>query len=181
MNNSTLSNNNTLDQWVEKCAPVLRHITLHRFIWGMAVILFLLAWNRGLVMLYGLLAVLLAVLFVSHWLVRRNLTDIRVTRSLPDIANAGKPVRIQYHLSTRGKKYLLSLHDGLSEHRIQLFVQSLAGKQSVDINYCYAKRGVYRYTTLHIHSAYPFGLVSKDLFLTLPAHEVLVSASGQPG
>lgn len=100
-----------LDAWVLSLQPVLRHINLHRFLWGFTLVCAYIAWNRGLMLLYGLVAFLLAVLLVSHAYRLVNLKSIHITRQVPCIIEAGTAADFIYQLSSRGAKHFVTIID----------------------------------------------------------------------
>ena len=66
-----------LDALIVALEPVLRHFNLHRFLWLFTVVCALIAWNRGLALLWGMVAFLLAALLLSWgmcWLALRGVT-----------------------------------------------------------------------------------------------------------
>src|SRR5690606_41705361 len=66
-----------------------QHITAPRLLWLLALLCFLIAWNRGIALLYGLLALILALLLVSWVLPGWMMRGLQVQRQVLGNAVAG--------------------------------------------------------------------------------------------
>lgn len=173
--------NSRLDQLVEQLDPVLKHITPHRFLWGFTLVCAFVAWNRGLMLLYGLVALLLAVIIVSHIMRLINLRGLDITAEF--ISEQGvispthnevftdEPVGIKIDTYSKLSKHFLHLHIpafkvvyGTEEQQYpvdeaNLFILNCKGQDEF-IHELTLKRGVYRLQTADVSCAYPFGLLN---------------------
>lgn len=169
------SPNSQLDEWVEQLDPILRHINPHRFLWGFTVVCAFVAWNRGLLLLYGLVALLLAVLLVSYVFYWINVKGLQLTaKFLENDISVNEPCSIQVGLSSQWRKHFLQIHfpiQRVSSHFSQplsanVFV--ISHKHTEFYHYqTQLSRGVYQLSHAEIMSAYPFGLLQSKLTINL--------------
>jgi uncharacterized protein (DUF58 family) len=142
-----------------------RHVNAHRFLWLLALTSFLLAWNRGLDLLYGMVALVLAVLAVSWllpWLAVRGVTVERVQQGS---AQAGKPLQIQYRVRTRRPCYHLILRDTLpcaiDGGQPDVSLPSVTGEAIFTATRLCGLRGVFVSERIGVGSGWPFGFVER--------------------
>lgn len=186
--NSTLNPTDSqtqLDAWVQQLEPILRHINAHRFLWGFTLVCAFVAWNRGLLLLYGLVAFLVAVLLISYGFYFFNLKGIEVTANFAeDEATANVPVAIQTVIFSRWRKHFLRIdlpiqrlnHSSAlqaSDYHADMFVLSHLGTQAYDST-AVLPRGVYQFDTVTLSSAYPFGLLQAQQTVTLTSAKLFV-------
>lgn len=171
-----------LDQLIEPLKPLLRYINPHRFVWLLAVVCAVIAWNRGLALLYALVACLLSLLLLSHALCRWHVRGVTVARSWPDMAHAGVPFDVRYRLTSSGVRHFVSVHEMLDAEMaaggaMQLspvFVAQLNREADVVGECRINQRGVYALNELALRSAYPFGLVTHTRTQATEPHQVFV-------
>jgi len=92
---------------------IKQQLSLHWFLWLLAAACFLIAWNRGLALLYGILALLLAVLAMSYIYPLWHLRGINVSRPRQAEAQVGGTLHLSYTLTHRHNAYHIELTDEL--------------------------------------------------------------------
>ncbi|WP_227428785.1 DUF58 domain-containing protein [Psychrobacter sp. I-STPA6b] len=188
LNHTNTSEPNQLDELVAQLEPVLKHINLHRFLWGFIVVCAFIAWNRGLMLLYALVAFLLAVMLVSYGFYFINLKGLSLRANLPhDNVLAGEDFAVTVSLQSQWTKHFLAIYlPMIKEYQDPRLAQlnkadnsqsiSQPISQSVQTTFrlfilrsqhtqsfeCIGQlpRGVYRLSTVQISCAYPLGIVS---------------------
>lgn len=190
-----------LDQFVEDLTPLLKYINLHRFLWGFTLVCAFIAWNRGLMLLYALVAFLLAVLLVSHIYRFFNLRNIDIKRTLPHIVKARESFDISYQINTRGHKHFISLEERFIslEHLAfvsdtdlnvdivstdiqpnssavhnQLFITHVHKQASMSVLASAPKRGVYLSNAIAMSCAYPLGIIESEKIQALEPKKMYV-------
>ena len=147
-------------------------------VWGVALASALVAWNRGLALLYGLVALLLAVLLVSHVLSRWQLRGLRIVRLLPAHAEAGVPFAMRYRIVAPGRRFFLGLREtavaSAAGRLPAAFVAECAGEAEVQARVCFRQRGVYMLDTVQVESGWPFGVVRARRTLPVTAQTLRV-------
>ena len=156
----------------------LRHwLNFHRVLWILTLVSFFIAWNRGLALLYGLFALLVALLLISYLMPRWQLRNIGVTRSFTGHFTAGQPGRITYMLASGGARYHVEISELLAfaEQREQHhFFSRISGRTSCTLQFNCLHRGCYPLQDIQLLSAYPFGIVKFHKSIETEAVEILV-------
>jgi uncharacterized protein (DUF58 family) len=153
-----------------------RWFNLHLVIWLLSLACFIVAWNRGLALLYGLSSLCLSLLLISYLMPRLQMRGIRVERSLVGDLTAGAEGELLYKISSAGRRYHLQLNDQLpfSEDEQTIFVsrcdQAIHKRASIQCD----QRGSFELNQLRLSSAYPFGVVKHSRTVTTDTLEVLV-------
>lgn len=150
----------------EQFRPVLtwlsRHFDSERFFIVLSLILFLVAWNRGIALLYGMVSLLVAILAVSYLLPHLNIRKLRVKLPAQLCGTAGEMLEIELALSskTRCEHISVSLdHLFPSDERNQAaFIPYLHGDASANLKWMCNQRGDYEIRQLVVSSDFPFGL-----------------------
>ncbi len=149
-----------LNRLVDQLKPVLKHINLHRFVWGLTTISAFIAWNRGLAFLYALVAFLLAALVLSYLLSYLNLKNISIKRNLKDIAEAGQSIDISYQLSSPGTRHFLQIKE-LFEIDLSLtttFISHHHKLTKIFSSHTIKQRGLYPLEQIELSCGYPLGV-----------------------
>ena len=142
----------------------LARLHLGRVLPALAVVLFLIAWNRGIALLYGMLALILAVWIVALAAPRRNLAGVAAQRRIPASATEGETIPLELSVSCpRGRRYMLELRDrlpfappGLQD--VFAFVPQLKGEIGLRYEIPCDLRGEHRLGPLHVATSYPLGV-----------------------
>lgn len=163
-----MNNASSIEQRLAPLAALWqRTMNAHRFLWLLLLLSFFVAWNRGLELLYGLVALLLAVLFMSWvmpwWLLR----SVRISRSAQSSAVAGGDVRLRYTLSSEQPLYYAKVAEHIPGSNAQTFFVPLwQPNQALEHAWHCAQRGVFALPSLQVGCAWPFGFV--ELTRSLP-------------
>lgn len=156
----------------------LRHwLNFHRVLWILTLVSFFIAWNRGLALLYGLFALLVALLLISYLMPRWQLRNIGVTRSFTGHFTAGQPGRITYLLASDGARYhveILELLEFAQQREQHHFLSRISGRTSCTLQFNCVRRGCYCLQEIQLLSAYPFGIVKFHKSIETESVEVLV-------
>ena len=182
-----------IEALVARFEPILKHINLHRFLWLFTLICALIAWNRGLMLLYALVAFLLAIILISYLYYGINLSGLKIQAALPiDNVVAGDNVAISVQLSSRLTQHFLSIQLLLERvyqdeplgtanaatlasrgrkqgQNLHLFVIQSKGTQTFDCK-AVLPRGVYQLPRAQLQSAYPLGIITKQRMIALSSH-----------
>ncbi|MFK4753312.1 DUF58 domain-containing protein [Oceanobacter antarcticus] len=154
-----------------------QHITAQRFLWLLALACLLIAWNRGLSLLYGMLALVLATLLLSWLMPWLALRHIRVSVQQIGDASAGDQVTLEYQFQLPKTRYLMLLREDLEyadqpvTHRIAM----LANGDRLRTRSLCRYRGVFPLQTVEVGCCWPFGFVSLFRQLTVPERLIVVA------
>ncbi len=134
-----------------------------------AIVLFLVAWNRNINLLYGMFAILTSLIILSHLLPRYAIKGLTVTRTLQRAAFEDDEIEVKVCVEKNAwtKGYMIEITDsmpaaGPSFRKPMVFVAKLPAKKKRDFSFktvCY-KRGVYTVGPITVSSSYPLGIVS---------------------
>ena len=162
-----LSEDDDTASWLERR---LARLELNWFLTGLSVILLLVAWNRGIALLYGMVALIVATLMVAWIAPRCNLLGVTARRSVPATAVEGGNVKITLHLKSSGwlSRYLIEVWDGLpftTEHHQQsmTFVPMLSDQQSITVSIPCDLRGVHQLGPLVLKTGFPLGISRREV------------------
>jgi uncharacterized protein (DUF58 family) len=157
------------DQGLEQSLrPILdflnRHFNAHRFLWLLAVACFLIAWNRGLALLYGLLSLIIAVQALSWFLPWKAMRNVRVSRQVLGVAQAGKAARIEYAVRVPKSRYHLEISEAspcsFDKDEVSHFLP-VVEQEAVFIGEVPCEmRGVFELDSVKVGCGWPFGFVS---------------------
>lgn len=153
--------------WFEK---QLARLELNWFLAGLSLILLLVAWNRGIALLYAMVALIIAILIVAWFAPRCNLQGVTARRSAPSTAVEGSKVKIKLDLQSPGwlSRYLIEVWDWLpfcSEHNQQsmTFVPILSDQQSITVSIRCDLRGVHQLGPLVVKTGFPLGISRREI------------------
>lgn len=158
-----------LRHWLE------RHMSMERLIWLITIIIFLVAWNRGVYLLYAMFSFLVAALLMSYvgayWQLRR----ISVELVLPAETHSGASCQGQLRLTGRAQLFTLSLSDDEQFlNPSSVAIDQLAGVQEQTIDLVFCRRGIAQFHEIIATSFYPFGLVRRQRKLPIPLVQTVV-------
>ncbi|MCA6063136.1 DUF58 domain-containing protein [Thalassolituus marinus] len=158
-----------------------RYINAHRFLWLMSLVCFVIAWNRGIALLYGLLALMLSLILISWVMPWWSLRKLSMTRVQQGVASAGQNVSLNYHFATQKPAFFLRLTEhipgnsdadtALSQH----FLASVSANDNVTLSYPCQQRGVFDLPPAILHSSWPFGFVQRRIRITQSATRIIVA------
>ncbi len=155
-------------------APLRRHVSAYRFAWALAIVCFVIAWNRGLALLYAVVALCVAALVLSHLLARFNLRGVEVRRERMIAAAPGEAPVLRYRLRAPGQRHFLLVEEPDLPGVAPTLVAQLDRAADVERELQGLHRGVYRLQRLIVRTGYPFGLLSRQRELRAGARELIV-------
>lgn len=120
-------------------------ITIERVIWLLAMVVFLVAWNRGLHLLYAMFAFLVSAMLISYAGAWWQLRGLSCSVSLPKDAFSQQALNAKISISTKRKHYLLAAqlrddHKSLYE-TTQASFDELQGQTEQQLTIHFAQRG----------------------------------------
>jgi len=155
-----------------------RYFNTHRFLWLLALASFLVAWNRGLDLLYGVFALVLAALAISWFLPWLTLRSVRVTRGQARPARAGGELQLNYRVAADRPSHHLLLHETLpcsvGESPAPIHIPGVSGHLNLSRAHPCDRRGVFTLDQMTLGSAWPFGFVTYTRHVKTPPCRVLV-------
>lgn len=148
---------------LESLARLERHLSLPWVFAALGAITFLIAWNRGIALLYALFAVMAGAVFLSLAGARWMLRAATVRFGLPSQASVGETIAAEVGAITRGwpqQRHLVQLRSPYpfapGHH---LFLPACGGDLVRNDHVVCTRRGVFRMVDVEMACAYPLGLV----------------------
>ena len=154
--------------------PLRKHITPHRFCWVLAGICFLIAWNRGIALLYAVVALTLAALLLSHVLVWSNMRGLRVVRERITTLAPGETPLLRYRMSAPGRRHFLVIDEPQLATVTGTMVAGMDRDAVIGRELDELHRGVYPLSELRVSTAYPFGLFTREREVAQQPQEIVV-------
>lgn len=160
-----------------------KYLTLRNSLIALSILLFLIAWNRGITLLYGMFALVVAVLIVSLIAPRLTLSKLSAKRICDTALSEGDLLSIEVTLLNSGwfTRYLVELVQpmpGLSdENSIIALVPSIKGRQKLTQKIPCELRGLHYLPPLLARSGFPLGINEATKFICETKEEVLVYPS----
>lgn len=152
----------TLEQRVEHW---LKSLSLRVALPVLAGVVFLIAWNRGVALLYGLVALLVGALAVARVAPHFNLRGVTARRNNPATAHEGDAVALELEVRTggRGVRYMLEVSDSLpfadaEQQSPMVFVDRLKGSVTLRHEVRCDLRGEHELGPLQLATSYPLGV-----------------------
>lgn len=144
-----------------------RFLTKRNILALLTVLFYFIAWNRTINLLYGMFALLAAILILAHVLPRYSLLGVIASRSLPSAAFEGDLIDIAVNVRNDGLtgRSMIEVVDTFpaadpGSQNPMTFIARLARRSNRRYSFsmaCY-KRGEYRVGPLTITSSYPLGI-----------------------
>ncbi len=154
--------------------PLRKHVTPYRFCWLLAAVSFLIAWNRGIALLYAIVALTLAALLLSHLLSWSNMRGLRVVRESLQAHAPGDTPLLRYRLSAPGRRHFLLIDEPqlatVADTLVTQFDRGIVVERELDGLH----RGVYPLGSLRVSTGYPFGLFTRASDVSQRAQEIVV-------
>lgn len=152
-----------LDTALPTLAALERRVSLRALLIALAAVFFLIAWNRGIALLYGSFALLLATIAVAWLAPRLNLAGLEVSRRYPREGRVGETLRLSLTLATRGWpwRYMLEIEERLPfapGGTPRLFLPNVGRESRIDYEAPCLLRGRYRLGQIGIASGFPLGV-----------------------
>lgn len=147
------------------------YLTKRNALAALTLLIFLVAWNREINLLYGMSALVGATLLIAFLLAGQALKGVTAVRLLPATASEEETIEMELVVENAGRagRYMIELIDlfpaGAPAHRRPMtFIAELPGRKRREYRtevVC-DKRGEYRIGPLKIASAYPLGISSVE-------------------
>lgn len=173
------------------------HFNMHRFLWLLAFVLFLIAWNRGLALLYGIFALILGVLCLSYIYPTLFLRNISIKRKQKTVVKAGQKLKLEYTVKANRQILYMELCEQLpfnfSEPSFHYFLPVVTADYQFEVSVACELRGQFKLNDLSLESSYPFGIYSRrkaietdDAFVmvlpkTFPIHQFTFALNSRQG
>jgi uncharacterized protein (DUF58 family) len=162
---------------------VRKLVTRRTVLISLDLLFLLIAWNREINLLYGIFALLLSTIVISHVLPRHSISKVKVSRTLPPAAFEGDELEMSVSVENTGRtsRHMIEAVDFFPAAAPQLqnpmtFVARLPGgkknKYSLRLE-CY-RRGEYSVGPIRISSAYPLGLSYAENSDQSSSHSLIV-------
>ncbi len=162
----------------------LGRLNLSVLLLAMIGILFLIAWNRGVALLYGALWVLVCIYAVAWSYPRLGLSAIGVNRRVPEKAHEGERIEIVYELHNGAffSRYLVELLDSVTlfEKEIFVLIPKLARRKIFRYEAECMLRGVHRFGDIALQSGFPLGIALARTSVALTPQTLLVYPRPEP-
>jgi uncharacterized protein (DUF58 family) len=167
--------------WADR---LLARLNLSVILLFIIVILFLIAWNRGIVLLYGALWVLVCIYVVAWSYPRLGLGVIRIERNVAEKAHEGEHIEITYelHNSAFFSRYLIELRDftNLFDNGIFMLIPKLAGTKTLRYEAECSLRGVHHFGDVELQSGFPLGVSIAKTSVAMPKQTLIVYPRPEP-
>jgi uncharacterized protein (DUF58 family) len=156
-------------------------LVLRRLLTLLAVVLFLVAWNRGLALLYAMFAFVVGTLVTAWMAPKRMLRGIDVLRHHPSHITAGEalPMTFDIYSQSRWRRYMVEIWDQVpcapeTERQPRLFLPQVRGRLQAAMQVACERRGVFTLGPLTLYTGYPLGIRAVQRRLPASTAEVVV-------
>ncbi len=168
-------------------ARIRKHIKLRNILLLFSFILFLIAWNRGIALLYGMFTLVVSILIVGYIFPYLSLKGVSVSRKHPLQVTEGEPLMITCHLrnARQTKRCMLELIDSIpcanGDMKAPLcFIPRLKTEKVIKFEVVCDWRGVHTLGPLRLRSSYPLGIHRVESMLPGTMSQVVVYPSVFP-
>lgn len=142
-----------------------RFITLRNALITLTIIVFLVAWNRGVTLLYGMLAMLVATLIISYLAPLFMLRGVTVKQNAPEKLYEGDELRVSLDVSNGNKfsRYMIEVWNHFpggpeDEQDHMAFVTRLKKNFTTEMKYVCDRRGLHTLGPIKLRSEFPMGV-----------------------
>lgn len=149
----------------ERIENGLQRLSLAVALPGMAALVFLIAWNRGIALLYGLVTLLAGVLIVAWLAPRFNLRGVTARRTHPASTHEGDTVQLSIAVRANGfrPRFMIEVHDRLpfaenAPGSPMAYFDRVKGHAEVTLAVRCELRGEHELGPLSLETAYPLGI-----------------------
>jgi uncharacterized protein (DUF58 family) len=155
-------------------------VSLSWLLWGWATIVALIALNRGIDLLWGVLLVLVVSILIAMLLPKWQLSGVTVTRkSFPDEGLIGQSMELVYEVNATGPfaRHGIEIYERLSlsdELQMVAYVPSVRGTQEIRVRWTPQTRGCWTLDRHAVESHYPLGLSRTRRDVKTPPREVVI-------
>lgn len=157
----------------------LKKLTLKKFILILLFILVLIAYNRGIALIYALVALILATYIIAYLMPIYALRSVKAKRVIKSYATQGQTLKLSYALSHEYffSRYMVMLQDTLpfkkpSEN--SFLVPVLKNNTSIEHELICEIRGEHQLGPIILESGFPLGINSPQITLEHTHDKILV-------
>jgi len=150
------------EDWQRRIAPWL---LTRNFLLVFALVFFLIAWNRGIALIYGLSALMLGVLMVAFLAPYLSLRGVNVTRQRYFESEVDAVLEMPVHVTAGDgrKRYMLQVVDAVpcatdDSRNPMIYLPRLRHAETTSYQVKLEKRGMYELGPLVLQSGYPLGV-----------------------
>jgi len=161
-----------------------RYITLRNALLCLTIIVFLVAWNRGIILLYGMLAMLVATLVIAYLAPLLMLRGVTVKQSALQKCYEGDElcVTLQVTNTNRFNRYMIEVWNyfpgGLEGEKDHMaFVPNLKKDFTSHMKYICDYRGLHTLGPIRLRSEFPMGINYAQIILESSEMTTLVYPS----
>jgi len=152
-----------LDTSLPALAALEGKLSLRIVLAALAAAFFLIAWNRGITLLYGSFALVLATIAIAAIAPRLNLAGLSASRRAPREASVGGTARLSLTLETRGwpRRYMLEIVERLPfapGREVLVFIPHVDRATRVEYDVSCTLRGRYRLENVAVATGFPLGM-----------------------
>ncbi|MFZ5875523.1 MAG: DUF58 domain-containing protein [Nitrospirota bacterium] len=136
---------------------------------ALTALVFLMAWNRDISLLYAMFALLTAVLLISLWMPSAALKGLSAVRTLSAVVTEGDDIELAIRVSNPSwrRRLMVEVEDSVpaaepTARRPSAFLATLGARETrhIPVRVSAYKRGAYTVGPLVIRSAAPLGLLT---------------------
>lgn len=159
-------------------------ITPERVVWLLSIVIFLVAWNRGLHLLYVMFAFLISALLISYIGAWWQLKGVKCQLQLAQDNFRDTPSSGTMKLEAAHARYLLSVAFSSEQKGVTqlspINFDEVIKRNSKSVELSFNVRGLHTFNQLVISSYFPFGLVRKQKVFEISSTECLVYPKVSP-
>jgi len=164
---------------------LLHYLTPLNVMSGLSLVLLFIAWNRGIALLYGLLALLLATLLCSWLAPRLMLRNINVQRHYPDTAVQDQPLDCCITIVKPGwfaaqAVQIIDPMPFVEDAEARVFLARCQDSERIDFSVPCWRRGVFTLSDITLASDFPLGIFTATRAQSLPQHTLVIYPSTFP-
>lgn len=162
---------------------IARLLTKQWMLLALAGFLYFAAWNRGVNLLYGFVAIAFAAWMVARWSPRAALNGVRAARSAPATAFEGETVTLHVDVDNEARvsRRVIDVVDRVpgadgSDVHPSVFVARVAprSRRSFDYPIVCERRGLHTLGPLRLRSGFPLGFAWRERTLPETTASILV-------
>ncbi len=154
-----------------------QHLTTNRLLWLLALVCFLIAWNRGIALLYGLIAMVLAVILVSWIMPWWSLRSLSASVAHHKSAQAGTPLELTITINTRTRIHQVTVYESFLTESHTYRLRHLSNGDRLHVSIPTHQRGVFPVSHVVIGCAAPFGFTTHHRHLHFDTQHLVITPS----
>jgi len=150
-----------------------KYLSLKRILITVAILLFFIAWNRGVALLYAMDALVIATLIIAWQIPKFNIRNIELELSIPEKGYEGEviPLIVNTHKTGFLNRYMIECWTDfpfLSDNKqAMLLIHKISQPTQHTIQLPCDTRGHYTIDSCKLQTGFPLGLTSSSIILQL--------------